>query len=102
MVSQRSQRAFLLGATLGLTNAVALPDPTAAPAKVQVSAPVVTAAVLRFDSTHSYVEKRNIFDQIQSDVDGIAKSWASVLGTDLPSLFTDGKYLPDSSADRLC
>ena len=93
MVSQRSQRALLLSATatLGLANAAALPEPTAAPAQVQVRAPVITPAAIRFDSRHSYVQRRDIIDDFKSGVDNIAHSWASVLGTDLPSLFTDGK-----------
>jgi hypothetical protein len=92
MVNQRtSQRALLLSATLGFVNAVALPEPTAVPAKVEVRAPVVTPAAIRFDGQHSYVQKRNIIDDIKSGVDGVAASWGSVLGTDLPSFFTEGK-----------
>ncbi|KAJ4375401.1 hypothetical protein N0V83_002488 [Neocucurbitaria cava] len=91
MVSTRSQqRALLLAATLRLAHAAALPDPTAAPAPVQVAAPIITPAAIRFDSRHSYLQKRNLLDDIKSGVDDIAHSWASVLGTDLPSLFTDG------------
>lgn len=86
------QHALLLSATLGLANAVTLPDPTAAPAKVEIRAPVVTPAAIRFDNKYSYIQKRNILDDIKSGVDGIAKSWGSVLGTDLPSFFTDGKH----------
>lgn len=89
--NRSSQRALLLSATLGLAHAVSLPDPTAAPAKVEVSTPIVTPAAVRFDGRHSYVQKRNLLDDIKSNVEGIAQSWGSVLGTDLPSYFTDGK-----------
>jgi hypothetical protein len=85
------QRFLLLSATLGLSHAVALPDPTAAPAKVEVRAPIVTPAAIRFDGKHSYVQQRDILDDIKNGVEGVAKSWGSVLGTDLPSFFTDGK-----------
>lgn len=95
MVHQRaSQRALLLSATLGLANAFALPEPTAVPAKVEVRAPVVTPAAIRFVGRHSYVEKRNIIDDIKSGVDNYAASIGSVLGTDLPSFFTEGKQTP--------
>lgn len=86
-----SQRALLLSATLGLVHAVTLPDPTAAPAQVEVRAPIVTPAAVRFDDRYSYVQRRDILDDIKSGVEGVAKSWGSVLGTDLPSFFTDGK-----------
>jgi len=85
-----TQRALLLSATLGLANAVALPERTPAPAVVQVRAPVVTPAAIRFDSQHSYLEKKDIIDDIKSGVNGIAKSWGSVIGQDLPSYFTEG------------
>lgn len=89
--NRSSQRALLLSAALGLVHAVSLPEPTAIPAKVEVRAPIVTPAAVRFDDKYSYVQKRNIIDDIKSDIGGIAKSWGSVLGTDLPSFFTDGK-----------
>jgi hypothetical protein len=92
MVCQRGcHGALLLGASLRLACAVAVPEPTAVPARVEVRAPIVTPAAMRFDSRHSYLQERNIIDDIKSGVDGIANSWASVLGTDLPSFFTDGK-----------
>jgi hypothetical protein len=92
MVSGRnSQRALLLSAAYGLANAVAVPEPTAAPAKVEARAPMITPAAIRFDGSHSYMQARDIIDDIKSGVDGVAKSWGSVLGTDLPSFFTDGK-----------
>lgn len=84
------QRVVLLGASLGLASAIAVPEPTAVPARVEMRAPIVTPAAIRFDSRHSYLQKRNIIDDIKSGVDGIAQSWASVLGTDLPSFFTEG------------
>lgn len=86
-----TQRALLLSATLGLAHAVILPDPTAAPARVEVRAPIVTPAAVRFDDRYSYVQRRDILDNIKSGVEGVAKSWGSVLGTDLPSFFTEGK-----------
>jgi hypothetical protein len=89
--SRNSQRALLLSATLGLANAVSLPEPTAAPAKVEVPAPIVTPAAVRFDGRYSYVERRDILDDIKSGVGGVVKSLESVIGTDLPSFFTDGK-----------
>jgi hypothetical protein len=88
MVNQRTS--LLLGA-LGLASAVAVPEPTKVPAKVEVRAPVVTPAAIRFDGQHSYLQKKNIIDDIKSGVDGVAASWGSVLGTDLPSFFTEGK-----------
>jgi hypothetical protein len=97
---QQSQRALLLAAVLGLTHAIALPEPTAAPARVEARAPIITPAAIRFDSRHSYLQQRDIFDQIKSGVDGIAHSWASVLGTDLPSFFTDGTSLHFGRACR--
>lgn len=91
--NRSAQRSLLLGATLGLAQAIALPDPTAVPAKVEVRAPIVTPAAIRFDDKYSYVQKRDILDDIKSGVEGVAKSWGSVLGTDLPSFFTEGKLL---------
>jgi hypothetical protein len=87
-----SQRWLLLSATLGLAGAVALPERTPVPAQVQVSAPIVTPAVIRFDGQHSYLQKKDIIDDIKSGVNGVAKSWESVIGTALPSFFTEGKW----------
>lgn len=70
---------------------MAVPEATAVPARVEMRDPVVTPAAIRFDSRHSYLHRRDILDDIKSGVDGIAQSWASVLGTDLPSFFTEGK-----------
>lgn len=89
--NRSSQRALLLSAALGLAQAVTVPEATAVPARVEVRAPIVTPAAVRFDGRYSYVERRDILDKIASGVDGIAKSWGSVLGTDLPSFFTEGK-----------
>lgn len=86
-----SQRWLLLSVTLGLAGAYAIPEPTAVPAKVEVRSPVVTPAAIRFDARHSYLQKKNIIDDIKSGVNGIAQSWGSVLGTDLPSYFTEGQ-----------
>ncbi|KAF1930368.1 uncharacterized protein M421DRAFT_418686 [Didymella exigua CBS 183.55] len=101
--SRTSQRALLLSATLGLVNAVSLPEPTAAPAKVEVRPPIVTPAAIRFDERYSYVERRDILDDIKSGVGGAIKSLESVIGTALPSFFTDGipgwfEGLPTGSA----
>jgi hypothetical protein len=90
--SRNSQRALLVSAACGLATAVSLPEPTAVPAKVEVRAPVVTPAAIRFHGSHSYVQQRDILDNIKSGVDGVAKSWGSVLGTDLPSFFTEGEF----------
>jgi hypothetical protein len=87
-----SQRWMLLSATLGLASAVALPEPTVVPARVVVSAPIVTPAAIRWDSRHSYLQKKDIINDIKSGVNGVAKSWESVLGSALPSFFTDGNY----------
>lgn len=99
MVHQRtSQRALLLSATLSLASAIALPEATAVPVKVEAREPVVTPAAIRFDSRHSYVQKRDILDDIKSGVEDYANSIGSVLGTDLPSFFTEGKQSsPDTS-----
>lgn len=86
---------MLLSITLGLAHAITLPEPTAVPARVDVRAPIVTPAAIRFDERYSYMQRRNILDDIKSGVEGVAKSWGSVLGTDLPSFFTDGKLQCD-------
>lgn len=90
--SYTSQRWLLLSATLGLASAAALPEPTVVPAKVEVAAPIVTPAAIRWDSRHSYLQRKDIIDDIKSGVGGVAKSWESVLGSALPSFFTDGNY----------
>ncbi|CAA9957389.1 hypothetical protein CFE70_000950 [Pyrenophora teres f. teres 0-1] len=87
---QCSRRLLLLSAALGLVGAVAVPEPTVAPAEVLIQAPMVTPAPIWFDGRHSYVQKRNIIDDIQSGADKYVKSIGSVLGTDLPSFFTEG------------
>jgi hypothetical protein len=88
-----SQQALLLSATLGFASAVAIPEPTAVPAKVEVRAPVVTAAAIRFDGQHSYLQKKDIIDDIKSGVDGALQSAESVFGTALPSFFTEGTQM---------
>jgi len=95
------QRAMLLSATLGFASAIALPEPTVVPAKVQVRAPIVTPAAIRFDGRHSYLAERDVIDDIKSGVNGIAQSWGSVLGKDLPSFFTDGTCTRRSGPSRL-
>ncbi|KAF2108346.1 hypothetical protein BDV96DRAFT_504686 [Lophiotrema nucula] len=86
------QRALLVaGAALTAVNAVAVPDPTAVPAKVEIRAPVVTPAAIRFDGRHSYMyDRRNIISDIASGADNFVHSLGSVLGTDLPSYFISG------------
>ena len=91
--SRTWQRALQLGATVGLAGAIALPEPTAVPAKVEAREPLVTPAAIRFDGQKSYVQKRDIISDIKSGVEGYASSIGSVLGTDLPSFFTDGKQI---------
>jgi hypothetical protein len=94
MVHRHSwQHALQLAATLGLAGAVAIPEPTAVPAKVEAREPLVTQAAVRFDGQYSYVQKRDIIEDIKSGVEGYAASLGSVLGTDLPSFFTDGKQI---------
>lgn len=100
--TRSSQLALLLSATLGLAHAVSLPEPTAAPAKIEVRAPIVTPAAVRFDDRYSYFQRRNLLDDIKSDVQGIAKSWGSVLGTDLPSYFISGKLFKNRALRSLC
>ncbi|KAL5113155.1 hypothetical protein ACEQ8H_008981 [Pleosporales sp. CAS-2024a] len=100
--AQSSQRWLLLSAALGLASAVALPEPTAVPARVEYRAPVVTPAAVRFDSRHSDLQRRNIINDIESGVEGVAKSLASEIGSALPSFFTDGipgwfQHLPTGS-----
>jgi hypothetical protein len=87
----KSQRALLLSAALQIVNAVALPEPTTVPAKTEPRAPSVTPAAIYFEGDRSFVYgKRNLLSDIASGVDSVAKSWGSVLGTDLPSYFTEG------------
>jgi len=81
---------LLLGATWGLVHAVAVPDPTPAPAGVQIREPITTPAAIQFDGRNNYPQKRNIVSDIANGVQRIEKSWASVLGTALPSFFTEG------------
>lgn len=91
MYTRLSQQALLLGAALKAVTAVAIPDPTAAPAAVEARAPITTPAPVYFEGEKSYIlDKRNLLDDIKNGVDSIAKSWGSVLGTDLPSYFTEG------------
>ncbi|KAF2639941.1 hypothetical protein P280DRAFT_401151 [Massarina eburnea CBS 473.64] len=73
--------------------AIAIPEATAVPANVQIrtSQPQVTPAPIVFRGDRSYAhDKRNVLSDIASGVDNVAKSWGSVLGTDLPSFFTEG------------
>ena len=64
--NRSSQRALLLSAALGLAQAVTVPEATAVPARVEVRAPIVTPAAVRFDGRYSYVERRDILDKIAS------------------------------------
>ncbi|ORX91065.1 hypothetical protein BCR34DRAFT_609055 [Clohesyomyces aquaticus] len=93
MANASRRRALVLGGALfaGVVNGVAIPDPTALPAKVEVRAPVVTPAAIRFDGRHSYAyDKRNIISDIASGADNVLHSLGSVLGTDLPSYVISG------------
>ncbi|KAF1949268.1 hypothetical protein CC80DRAFT_484618 [Byssothecium circinans] len=82
--------ALLLAALARHAAAIAIPEPTAL-AYVEVRAPQITPAAILFRGDRSYAyDKRNILSDIASGVDNVAKSWGSVLGTDLPSFFTDG------------
>jgi hypothetical protein len=91
MYTKVTRQALLLGATFAAANAVAIPEPTAVPAKVEVRAPIVTPAAIRFDGTHSYVyDRRNIISDIASGADGVLQSLGSVFGQDLPSYFISG------------
>ena len=96
-----SQSTLLLGAVLHTANAIVLPEPTVAFSNAQIPAPIVTPAAIRFDGHHSYIDKRDILDDIKSGVDGIAQSWASVLGTDLPSFFTEGTSATPLACSKL-
>lgn len=91
MAFTASRYLLLLGAAIRATHAVAIPEPTPTPAKVQVRAPVVTPAAIYFNADRSYVyHKRNFLSDIVGGVDSIAHSWESVLGSALPSFFTQG------------
>ncbi len=86
----RLQRAVLLSATLGLVHAVTIPEPTPAPAQVEFRAPVVTPAAVHFDGRYSYMQRRNVIDDIANDVGGFVKSLAKEFGSAVPSFFTEG------------
>jgi hypothetical protein len=58
--------------------------------------------VIRFDGQYSYLQKKNVIDDIKSGVDGVAKSWESVIGTALPSFFTEGKFGPPRLRNAAC
>lgn len=91
MFTKAPQHALLLAAAFQAVDAVAIPDPTAVPARVEARAPITTPAPVVFVGDHSYVlDKRNLLDDIKNGVNSIAASWGSVLGTDLPSYFTEG------------
>lgn len=94
MYTKAPQQVLLLGATFAVANAIAIPEPTAAPAKVEARAPVITPAAIRFDGAHSYMyDRRNILSDIASGADNILHSLGSVLGQDLPSYVISGKLL---------
>ena len=92
--SPRLQRTLLLTATLGLAQAVIVPEATPAPAQVEFRAPVVTPAPIIFDGRYSYMQRRNIIDDIANDVGGFVKSLAKEIGSAVPSFFTEGKSKP--------
>jgi len=91
MYTNIPRRVLLLSTALQIANAVAIPDPTAVPVYIEAAAPKVTPAAIYFEGAHSYMyDKRNVLSDIVSGADSVAKSWGSVLGTDLPSYFTEG------------
>ena len=92
MDARIARRFLLVGAAIAAVHAVAIPDPTAVPAKVEVRTPVVTPAAIRFDGSHSYMyDRRNVISDIANGADSLLDDWGSILKTDVPSFFTDGK-----------
>ncbi|PVI02192.1 hypothetical protein DM02DRAFT_613155 [Periconia macrospinosa] len=91
-MSQFALSALLLAAA---ASAVVIPDPTRTPVVAPDAAirrPQMTRAPIMFHGQNSYyaLDKRNVLSDVASGVDSVAKSWGSVLGTDLPSFFTEG------------
>jgi hypothetical protein len=89
MRSRATQQFLLVGSLLLTTHAAAVADPTAAPAKVAVRAPVITAAPIQFDGRYSY-DRRNVISDIANGADNVLHSLGSVLGQDLPSWVISG------------
>ncbi|KAF2743838.1 hypothetical protein M011DRAFT_409664 [Sporormia fimetaria CBS 119925] len=90
-------RALLGGALLAGAHAVAVPEPTPVPTRVEAREPLVTPAV-RFNGRYSYLNnRRDIFDDIASGAENLVKSLGSVVGQDLPSYFISGipQYFQD-------
>jgi len=82
---------LLASVAIKIAAAVAIPEPTVIPDRVQIWTPRTTPAAIYFEGGRSYVyDKRNVISGIVSGVDGIAQSWGSVLGSALPSFFTQG------------
>ncbi|KAF2008539.1 hypothetical protein BU24DRAFT_497975 [Aaosphaeria arxii CBS 175.79] len=86
-----STKLALVSSVIVSVNAVAIPEPTAVPDSVEVRAPVVTPAAIRFDGSHSYMyDRRNIISDIASGADNFLHSLGSVIGQDLPSYVISG------------
>lgn len=70
---------FLLFAAAA--NAVVIPEPTRASVADAAVQPHVTRAPIMFNGDRSYyaLDKRNVLSDIASGVEGVAKSWGSVL-----------------------
>jgi len=82
---QKQQQLLLLAACSGIAVAVAIPAPTVPPVHVVAPAPVITPAVIQFDSTRSY-QRRNILSAIESDLGSVL----TALGSDIPSYVISG------------
>ncbi|KAH7115297.1 hypothetical protein B0J11DRAFT_540281 [Dendryphion nanum] len=91
MMSSPSKQLLLLGSAIAVVNAVAIPEPTAVPARVEVRAPIITPAAM-----HMY-DQRDIIQDIVSGADKVLHSLGSVLGKDLPSYVISGipQYFQD-------
>lgn len=93
MRSIAMEQLLLLGGIIATVNAVAIPEPTAVPANVEVRAPMITPAAIRFDGSHSYMyDRRDILQDIASGANNVLHSLGSVLGKDLPSYVISGKF----------
>ncbi|KAF2195092.1 hypothetical protein K469DRAFT_615345 [Zopfia rhizophila CBS 207.26] len=86
-----SQWLLLAAANTAAIHAAAIPDPTAAPVQVEVRAPIITPAAIRFDGSHSYMlDRRGKIEDILSGVNDKLHSIGSILGTDVPSYVVSG------------
>ncbi|USW56402.1 Putative phosphatidate phosphatase APP1, catalytic domain-containing protein [Septoria linicola] len=69
-----------------LAFAAASPAPTARNIRAREAAPVPTGSPVQWDPTKTYKNRRDIIDDIQSDVNGVL----SRLGSDIPSYVASG------------